>query len=536
MADVFISYKREERQAVERLAQDLSRLGLDVWFDASLNAGEAFSDEIDREAHAAKAILVCWSPTARESQWVKSEALIGFEQRKLAACYIAGPDGFYPPTPFNSIHAEDLRAWVAAPSNTHAGYKSLLRRIGALSGRADIESYGALDVQAPPSTLRAWIERHGSSPLFMAVDELLRVRDVEEAERVRLEQEARERRASEEAERNARKQQEQRAIEEARRAEQEIAERDRLEHIRQQQDLAAKRATQGRNRLRLLMWSLAVAGGSLVAWSGIRYVTSLPTPEEREAESREAALEQTEHLAFTEAYLDHTARELRMGSGETLAGLLTRAGASGAEASAVLASLQGVYDPRRIRPGQSVSVFFSDVQLTGVVFRSEQSAYVTANRTTSGAFAAREVLLPLTFENAHISAEVGTSLYATALMLGATEREVAALAGAFSYDVQQVQRGDHFELVFERYYDDEGNTIRTGDLLFVALETRRGIRRFYAFLAPGENRPAWYDENGRAAASGTRTLSGRALELFHIERMRVDTLRRASLAAATRGQ
>lgn len=203
MADVFISYKREERQAVERLAQELRKLGLDVWFDASLNAGEAFSDEIDREAHAAKAILVCWSPTARESQWVKSEALIGFEQRKLAACYVAGPDGFYPPTPFNSIHAEDLRAWVGTPSNTHAGYKSILRRIGALSGRADIESYGALDVQAPPSTLRDWIELHQSSPLFMAVDELLHVRDVEEAERARLEQEARERRAREEAERRA---------------------------------------------------------------------------------------------------------------------------------------------------------------------------------------------------------------------------------------------------------------------------------------------------------------------------------------------
>lgn len=203
MADVFISYKREERQAVERLAQELRKLRLDVWFDASLNAGETFSDEIDREAHAAKAIMVCWSPTARDSQWVKAEALIGFEHRKLAACYVAGPDGFYPPAPFNSTHAEDLRTWVSAPSNTHAGYKSVLRRIGALCVRADIEDYGALDLQAPASTLRAWIERHQSSPLFLAVDELLRVRDAEEAERRRLEQQARERRAREAAEQRA---------------------------------------------------------------------------------------------------------------------------------------------------------------------------------------------------------------------------------------------------------------------------------------------------------------------------------------------
>ena len=260
MADVFISYKREERQAVERLAQELRRLGLDVWFDASLNAGEAFSDEIDREAHAAKAILVCWSPTARESQWVKSEALIGFEQRKLAACYVAGPDGFYPPTPFNSIHAEDLRAWVGAPSNTHAGYKSILRRIGALSGRADIESYGALDVQAPPSTLRAWIERHQSSPLFMAVDELLHVRDVEEAERARLEQEARERRAREEAERRAREDAARRAREEQERRER--AERE--ERARQEREAQAARDAEATRRARRTPWALII-GGVVVA-------------------------------------------------------------------------------------------------------------------------------------------------------------------------------------------------------------------------------------------------------------------------------
>lgn len=217
---------------------------------------------------------------------------------------------------------------------------------------------------------------------------------------------------------------------------------------------------------------------------------------------RDEAARRAEHLAFTEAYLAHEAREMRVANGETLAGLLTRAGASRAETNAALASLNGVYDPRRLRPGQSVSLFFSDARLTGVAFRSEPGASVTANRTMAGEFAAREVLMPLTFENARIAAQVETSLYATALSLGATDREIAALAEAFSYDVdfqRDVQPGDSFELVFERYYDDEGNTVRTGDLLFVSLETRRGPRNFYAFLAPGDSRPDWYDADGKSA-------------------------------------
>ncbi|MEZ6024435.1 MAG: peptidoglycan DD-metalloendopeptidase family protein, partial [Hyphomonadaceae bacterium] len=124
------------------------------------------------------------------------------------------------------------------------------------------------------------------------------------------------------------------------------------------------------------------------------------------------------------------------------------------------------------------------------------------NRTTAGDFAAREVLMPLTFEIARISAPVETSLYASALELGATDREVAALADAFSYDVdfqRDVRTGDHFELVFERFYDDEGNTVRTGELLFVSLESRRGSRAFYQFLAPGDAHPDWYDAEGKSA-------------------------------------
>jgi hypothetical protein len=101
MADVFISYKQDERQAVDTIAAGLRALGLSVWFDARLSAGESFSDEIDREARNAGGILVCWSPSARESRWVKAEAMIGFEHDKLVACYVAGPDDFSPPAPFN---------------------------------------------------------------------------------------------------------------------------------------------------------------------------------------------------------------------------------------------------------------------------------------------------------------------------------------------------------------------------------------------------------------------------------------------------
>lgn len=272
MADVFISYKREERQAVERLAQELRMLDLDVWFDASLNAGEAFSDEIDREARAAKAILVCWSPGARASDWVKAEALIGFTNKKLAACYAAGPDAFDPPAPFNSIHAEDLRAWLAAPSHTHAGWKSILRRVGRLCGREDIESYGALDVRVPASMLRAWLAHHEESPLFRVVDELLRVRDAEDGARILLEQETRERRAREEFERREREKTERlaRELEDSRRRTEQEA--------RAQREREAKSAAEPRVAETMAATAGLVALIILFVWQPWRSTSGLVAP------------------------------------------------------------------------------------------------------------------------------------------------------------------------------------------------------------------------------------------------------------------
>lgn len=254
-----------------------------------------------------------------------------------------------------------------------------------------------------------------------------------------------------------------------------------------------------------LMAAASIVGLGL-AWNAGLFSGAADAAAAESVAMREAAAERAELTAFTEVYLRHETKEMRVANGETLAGLLARAGASSADANAALTSIADVYNPRRLRPGQSISLYFqrdgSDAQLTGVAFRSEPGASVTANRTTSGGFEAREVQMPVTFEIARIAAAVETSLYSSALELGATDREVAALADAFAYDVdfqRDVRPGDDFELVFERYYDDEGHTVRTGDLLFVSLESSRGSREFYQFMAPGDARPDWYDADGKSA-------------------------------------
>jgi len=133
MADVFISYKREERARVEQIAERLKGLGLSVWFDSRLPSGESFDEEINREVHAAKCVMVCWSPGAVQSQWVRAEAAIGRERDVLATVMLA-PTKLYPP--FNLIHTIDLSKWDGR--DTDPAWLATIGRIGALADRPDL--------------------------------------------------------------------------------------------------------------------------------------------------------------------------------------------------------------------------------------------------------------------------------------------------------------------------------------------------------------------------------------------------------------
>ncbi len=257
-----------------------------------------------------------------------------------------------------------------------------------------------------------------------------------------------------------------------------------------------------------LRWpAMAIAAAAVGLWA-LGGVPGALSPEQRlrlMAEA-EAAAVRAEHEAFTGAIGVREDRTIEVARGETLASAVRRAGADQADVAAVLDGVSKIFDARRIRPGQEIDVYFESAgaaaRLTGVSFRSEPGAAVTVNRTFDGQFKAREVLMPLTFEVARISSKVETSLYDSAIAGGATDREVSQLADVFAYDIdfqRDIHPGDAFEIVFERFRDDEGRTVKTGDLLFVSLDARGAAKSFYRFKRPADGVIDWYDETGKTA-------------------------------------
>jgi hypothetical protein len=135
VADVFVSYKREDRERVSVIADLLSDLGLSVWFDASLAAGERWRAEITEEVEAASAMLVCWTPAATKSVQVMIEVKQGLERGILAPVYL---EKTVLPAGLGAIHTSDLSKWDYALDA--ADWLALLAALERLVDRDDLQT------------------------------------------------------------------------------------------------------------------------------------------------------------------------------------------------------------------------------------------------------------------------------------------------------------------------------------------------------------------------------------------------------------
>lgn len=118
MADIFISYAKEDREGVAHFASALSDEGYDVWWDTSLLSGDEWRAEVERQLKAAGAVIVCWSKAANESRWVAQEAEEARRLRKLVPVSIAFDEAggsLEPPFGFRDVQATPLAQWFKAP-------------------------------------------------------------------------------------------------------------------------------------------------------------------------------------------------------------------------------------------------------------------------------------------------------------------------------------------------------------------------------------------------------------------------------------
>ncbi len=147
MADIFISYKKEDAGRVIRMVEALRAEGFDVWWDHGIKAGSEWDRSIHQELYAAKVVIAIWSNASVAAPWVKEEATVGKNRGVLIPARIDDVD---PPLGFMMIQAADLVDWRGDRSDPRwAHFLDAVRSI--LRGGSGLAAEGSsARVEAPP--------------------------------------------------------------------------------------------------------------------------------------------------------------------------------------------------------------------------------------------------------------------------------------------------------------------------------------------------------------------------------------------------
>jgi TolB-like protein/Tfp pilus assembly protein PilF len=108
LADIFLSYNREDQAVARRFAEAFEREGFSVWWDATLRSGEAYDQVTERALKSAKAVVVLWSKRSVESRWVRAEATLADRNNTLVPAMIEPCDR---PIMFELTQTADLSHW-----------------------------------------------------------------------------------------------------------------------------------------------------------------------------------------------------------------------------------------------------------------------------------------------------------------------------------------------------------------------------------------------------------------------------------------
>ncbi|MEM7766964.1 MAG: toll/interleukin-1 receptor domain-containing protein [Pseudomonadota bacterium] len=116
MADIFVSYKKEDAGRVVRIVEGLRKEGFTVWWDHGIAPGSQWDQTIQTELSAARIVVAVWSDLSIHAPWVKEEALTGKARGALVPVRI---DDVNPPLGFGLIQFADLIEWDGDIEDKH---------------------------------------------------------------------------------------------------------------------------------------------------------------------------------------------------------------------------------------------------------------------------------------------------------------------------------------------------------------------------------------------------------------------------------
>jgi len=190
---------------------------------------------------------------------------------------------------------------------------------------------------------------------------------------------------------------------------------------------------------------------------------------------------------------------LKVKSGDNIVTMMKNQGISNAEANRAAAVLSKIYDLKKVRPGQTVTIVKNE-GLFSVTLRDKDYNKFSAVRDETGEFIALTAEAQIEIRKSTINGIVTSSFSQSAENQGIPKAIAAQFIRAFNDVINfktDLHPGDSFEAVFEERFNDLGENLGNSRLLYGSLKIRNQVYNRYYFKSTNG---AWgyYDEQGNS--------------------------------------
>jgi len=201
--------------------------------------------------------------------------------------------------------------------------------------------------------------------------------------------------------------------------------------------------------------------------------------------------------------LGGSTKSLTLKSGQSLGPMLQKNGIAPNTAYAVTQAFSKVYNPRNLRAGQKINLYFGENgdDFTGISLKPNAQNTIFVNRASDGSFSGKKIAAEFTKSLVRVDASIENSLYLDAQKLGAPDKVIVQFSHIYAHSVdfqRDIRPGDKFEMMFEVYRDHRGKTIKAGDLVYTSFSPRGKQSEFYLF-ENAKGREGYYDAEGKGA-------------------------------------
>lgn len=196
-------------------------------------------------------------------------------------------------------------------------------------------------------------------------------------------------------------------------------------------------------------------------------------------------------------------RILVVGRGDTLAGLLDGAGVDSADAHAAIDRLARHFRPTALRPGDEIAIRLSpgdSPSLLEIEIEPEPGRTVRVSRQADGSWSDEQAIAPRSRFLVRAEGLVDGGLFGAMTRNGVPAGMALSLIRILGHEVdfqRDLQPGDSFSILFDRFRDSDGDILGHGQVLKATLTVSGRTLEIWRY----KNRQGdtdWYDAQGRS--------------------------------------